>query len=39
MLFLDGHVDTVGQWDGLRELEKELGVRVLGLDKRSFFTN
>ena len=37
MLFLDGHVDTVGQWTGLRELEKDLGVRVLGLDKRSYF--
>ena len=39
MLFLDGHVDTVGQWSNLRELEKDLGVRVLGLNKRSFFAN
>lgn len=39
MLFLDGHVDTVGEWEGLRELEKDLGVRVLGLDRNSFFTN
>lgn len=37
MLLLDGHVETVGQWEGLRELEKDLGFRVLGLDKRSFF--
>lgn len=39
MLFLDGHVDTYGKWNGLRELEKDLGVRVLGLDRRSFFSN
>ena len=37
MLFLDGHVDTVGQWTNLRELDQELGVRVLGLDRKSFF--
>ena len=37
MLFLDGHVDTIGQWENLRELETELGVRVFGLDQRSFF--
>ena len=39
MLFLDGHVDTFGEWDTLFELEKDLGVRVLGLDRRSFFPN
>lgn len=39
MLFLDGHVDSVPEWTGLRELEKDLGVRVLGLDRNSFYRN
>ena len=37
MLFLDGHVDGFTQWENLLELEKELGVRVLDLDKNRFF--
>lgn len=39
ILFLDGHVDTVPEWEGLRELEVDLGVRVLDLDKARFFPN
>ncbi len=39
MLMLDGHVDTIGKWDSLYDLEKNLGVRVLGLDQNRFFTN
>jgi prepilin-type processing-associated H-X9-DG protein len=37
VLFLDGHVDTVSEFDGLRELEVDLGVRVLDLDKPRFY--
>lgn len=37
MLFLDGHVDTIGRWENLQELETELGVRVFKLDQRTFF--
>ena len=37
MLMLDGHVDTTGKWDSLYDLEKNLGVRVLGLDQKSYF--
>ena len=37
MLMLDGHVETRGQWDNLKDLELELGVRVLGLDQNVFF--
>lgn len=37
MLFLDGHVRSVGEWDNALELEKDLGVRVFGLDKNRFF--
>jgi len=39
ILFLDGHVDTVPEWEGLEELEKDLGVRVLDLDKQRFYPN
>jgi hypothetical protein len=38
-LFLDGHVDSVPEWDNLRELEVDNGVRVFGLDRKTFFTN
>jgi len=37
MLFLDGNVGTYSPWQDLRELEREQGVRVLGLDRRSYF--
>lgn len=36
-LFLDGRVDSFGEWDTLKELEKDFKVRVFGLDQRSFF--
>lgn len=36
-LFLDGHVDSVSEWDNLRELEQDLKVRVFGLDQNRFF--
>ena len=39
MLFLDGHVDTVSEFGSLYELEKDLGVRVLDLDKNRYFVN
>ena len=39
MLFLDGHVDTIPEWTGLVELEKDLGVRVMNLERKTFFTN
>ncbi len=39
MLFLDGGVGTFSEWGNLDELEKEQGVRVLGLDQRSYFPN
>lgn len=39
VLFLDGHVDSVAKWDNLRELDKDLGVRVWALDEKSFFAN
>lgn len=37
MLFLDGHVGTYSRWENLEELEKDLGVRVLQLDRRNFY--
>lgn len=36
-LFLDGHVDSVSEWDSLRELEQDYKVRVFGLDRNRFF--
>ncbi len=39
MLFLDGHVDTIPEWSGLAELERDLGVRVMNLERKTFFTN
>lgn len=38
-LFLDGHVDSVPEWQNLRELELDYKVRVLNLDKNRFFAN
>jgi prepilin-type N-terminal cleavage/methylation domain-containing protein len=35
-LYLDGNVASVAEWDNLRELEVDLGVRVFGLDKSVF---
>jgi hypothetical protein len=29
----------VPEWEGLEELEKDLGVRVLDLDKQRFYPN
>jgi hypothetical protein len=37
MLFLDGHVDSYSEWENLFELEKDLKVRVLDLDKNRFY--
>lgn len=36
-LFLDGHVDSVPEFENLRELEIDYRVRVLNLDKNRFF--
>jgi prepilin-type N-terminal cleavage/methylation domain-containing protein len=36
-LFLDGHVDSVAEWQSLRELELDYKVRVLALDRNRFF--
>jgi prepilin-type N-terminal cleavage/methylation domain-containing protein len=36
-LYLDGQVASVAEWDNLRELEQDLGVRVFDLDKQRFF--
>jgi prepilin-type N-terminal cleavage/methylation domain-containing protein len=36
-LYLDGQVASVPEWDNLRELEQDLGVRVFDLDKQRFF--